>query len=488
MELSTKMKLLQGRDTNSIVIWAAIAALAAGVCYYLAIARDVEPMYVAAVALLIPATGLSLRIWAPSLLAGLLFVGDLKTIPASGITLRDPTMIMLLLVVGAVALECLMVAGGVSVDSFSDRLRGQGLASLMFLALCMIQAVSLTYTESEQGAMKVARFTTFEEVVFFAPLLLLKRRREVMQLLFAYISLGVVLAVIVLFQLSHPTQQVLQGTEDVTKIGESELLSLALLICLYSPLFRSRFVRYAAAIFFLVGVVACASRTGIIALLASLVTTAFLARSKSGAPARKVVIVGLLLAVVVAIPTFFWLRHMPAAQAKIGWKVGELEAFASGNPIQTGTISLRLGFYKSALEALAQHPLFGLGAGGWSIYYYRQDLLHYPHNMVLEVAAEQGIAGLTFLLGSFVMLSRAAFRTFRSNSEYGFVLPMLVFSLCYHFTTGTVESRELWFVCGFVAAAARLRRQEEALQQRSARAHAWPVGRPLEPSAALRTA
>jgi O-antigen ligase len=107
---------------------------------------------------------------------------------------------------------------------------------------------------------------------------------------------------------------------------------------------------------------------------------------------------------------------------------------------------------------LAQHPFLGLGVGGWSIYYYNEDVLYYPHNMLLEVAAEQGIIGLSIVLLIFVILFREGLKLLRSEPYvYGFVFPALVFSLCYHFTTGTVESRSLWFTCGLVAAASRMR-------------------------------
>ena len=305
--------------------------------------------------------------------------------------------------------------------------------------------------------MKVARFVTFEVIVFFAPLLLLKNKKDMQQLLLAIVGLGCALAAKVILELTHPSNQVLRGNEDVTRIGESELLGIAFLICLYSPAIKIRIVKFACVIYFLFSVVACAARTAILATIVSLLVSACFTRSGIGMLSRKTVMSGLVLAALVATPAFMWLRNVPAAEGKVSWKTAELESFISGAPIQTGTMSSRLDFYQSALHVLAHHPGFGLGVGGWSIFYYDQDVLHYPHNMVLEVAAEQGTVGVAILVALLSILFRAGLRLLRYDRNLGFVFPVLVFSLCYHFTTGTVESRELWFVCGLVAAASRLR-------------------------------
>jgi O-antigen ligase len=108
---------------------------------------------------------------------------------------------------------------------------------------------------------------------------------------------------------------------------------------------------------------------------------------------------------------------------------------------------------------MAQHPILGLGVGGWSIYYYNEDVLHYPHDFVLEVGAEQGAVGLTILISLVVMLFRSALRLLRWDPSLAFMFPVFVFFLSYHLTTGTVEARELWFVCGLVAATSRLSMQ-----------------------------
>jgi O-antigen ligase len=97
-----------------------------------------------------------------------------------------------------------------------------------------------------------------------------------------------------------------------------------------------------------------------------------------------------------------------------------------------------------------------MGVGGWSIFYSGEDVLYYPHNFLLEVGAEQGAIGLIPLIALLVLLFRSAFKALRSDPELAFAFPTLVFCISYQLTSGGVESRQLWFICGLSAATARL--------------------------------
>jgi O-antigen ligase len=425
--------------------------------FYLALRWEIEPVYVIAIVTLVPLALFAMQKWPLVILLGLLFVGELKTAPAAGISLTDPTMIFLLLLSGAIFWDILlMLAPSARSLSFLALFQGQAATSMFFLLFCAVMAVSLLYTRSEQGAMKVARFETFEVLVFFAPLLLLKKKKDVRQLLIAFVILGIVLSGQVIIDLLHPSELVLSGNEDPTKIGISELLGCALLFCLYGKLGESGAIKYACVVIFLFGLVACLTRTALISLLISLVVTAFVARGGTGMLSRKRVFIGVVLAVLVAIPTLLWLMDLPAAQGKLRWKVAELLSLASGSSVSTGTVTFRLDFYRSALEALLQHPIIGLGVGGWSIFYYNEDILRYPHNFLLEVGAEQGVIGLIPLIALLVLLLRSALKVLHSDHELAFAFPTLVFCISYHLMTGTVESRQLWFICGLNAATARI--------------------------------
>jgi hypothetical protein len=189
-----------GQKTAALVIG---FALASGLCmFYLALRWEIEPVYVIAIVTLVPLVLFAMRKWPLVILAGLLFVGEFKTAPAEGISLTDPTMIFLLLLSGAVFLDTLFMLA--KSGTFCTLFKGQAAISILFLLFCAIMAVSLLYTRSEQGAMKVARFETFEVLVFFAPLLLLKKKEDVRQLLIAFVVLGIILSGQVIMDLLHP--------------------------------------------------------------------------------------------------------------------------------------------------------------------------------------------------------------------------------------------------------------------------------------------
>jgi O-antigen ligase len=426
--------------------------------FYLALRWEIEPIYVIAIVTLVPVALFAMLKWPLVILAGLLFVGELKTVPAQSISLTDPTMIFLLLLSGAIFWDILlMLAPGARSLSFYALFKGQVAISILFLLFCAVVAISLLYTRSEQGAMKVARFETFEVLVFFAPLLLLKNKKAVRQLLIAFVVVGIMLSGRVIMDLLHPSELVLSGNEDITKIGISELLGFALLFCLYGKLGWSSTIKYACVVILLFGLVACLSRTALISVLISLVGAACVARGGTGMLSRKRVFIGVVLAVLVAVPTLLWLVNLPAAQGKLRWKVAELLSIASGSSVSSGTVTFRLDFYRSALEALLQHPIIGLGVGGWSIFYYNEDVLHYPHNFLLEVGSEQGAIGLIPLIALLVLLLRSALKVLHSDDhELAFTFPTLLFCISYHLMTGTVESRQLWFICGLSAATARI--------------------------------
>jgi O-antigen ligase len=149
-------------------------------------------------------------------------------------------------------------------------------------------------------------------------------------------------------------------------------------------------------------------------------------------------------------------------------KEAELSALLHGNVDPGGTTSRRLDFFRSSLAAMASHPLTGVGLAGWSNYYYGAysgpDRAAYPHNFVLEVAAEQGIPGLTALLVLLGAMIVALRRVRSAHSEFSFVLPVVLFSILLNAITGNIEDRVFffWLSAGFVAARFTLREHTPA--------------------------
>ena len=60
--------------------------------------------------------------------------------------------------------------------------------------------------------------------------------------------------------------------------------------------------------------------------------------------------------------------------------------------------SQRWNYYDRAIELLKMSPFFGAGTGAFGVEYYGEDLRAYPHNILLELWAENGLLGLMLML------------------------------------------------------------------------------------------
>ncbi len=107
------------------------------------------------------------------------------------------------------------------------------------------------------------------------------------------------------------------------------------------------------------------------------------------------------------------------------------------NPDQSTTTStgLRLEFYHHSLAIVAQHPLTGVGTGGFPAAYAKQVAstgkaqTHNPHNEFLHLAVQVGLIGAILLAALFVMQWRIASRLqspMERGLAHGLVLTMVI--------------------------------------------------------------
>jgi O-antigen ligase len=398
----------------------------------------------------------AMRKWPMAIIAGLLFVGNFKTVPARGITITDPTFILLLLCVGAMTLELLFAISGASEWSLSRLFAGQGLKAGLFLLFIGVLAASLSYTASpDDGSMKLLRIVVFDVTLFFAPLLLLKSLKDLRQFAACMLFLGVALTIREVWEAMHPTQAVLQGDADITKIGDGLLLGTTVLMVLFSNVPRSRMMTYGALTVLAVGLIASAARGPMLGLLLTLVITELTRVATASKVDRSKLILGGLLVLLISMGAFVWLQKQPGARNKVEAKQAELLALLSGSQMTGGTVGLRFSYYRSSIQAFSEHPILGLGLAGWSSYYSVAGSPKFPHNFILEVAAEQGFVGLTVLTALLVVLLRSS-RRLTQQPDLAFVFPVILYWIIVNSFTGELENRDLWFWFGMVAAACRL--------------------------------
>ena len=127
------------------------------------------------------------RKWPMALLAGLLFVGNFKTIPAQGISFTDPTFLLFLLCFASLAIDLLFILSGTTEWSLRRLFSGEAIKIVLFLAFVMVLIASYLYSPVQSTAQdKLTRFLAFEVLCFFAPIVLMKNKRELHQFLLAF--------------------------------------------------------------------------------------------------------------------------------------------------------------------------------------------------------------------------------------------------------------------------------------------------------------
>jgi O-antigen ligase len=452
-----------GRGTSGKVMAAAALAVMAVALFYALVHLGIEPMWVLTGAALLPLALFAMRCWPMILMTALLFVGNFKNVPAQGITWTDPTMLLLLLCAGALVLELLFDVSGTSEWSVSRLVAGQGAVILVFLLFNAVLLISFSYTQAiEYGAMKTMRFAVFETLAFLAPILLLKRKDDLDQLVKATVVLSLLLMARDVLSLLNPPKRVLEGSIDITQIGDGMLLAITILIVMYHGAARSRAINYGLSVVLVVGLIASAARSPMVALLVTVLICGWRGSNILNIFSHKKVLVGVAVALLVAFASLMWFAELPGVGTKLAWKEAELAAFTSGSALSAGTIGERLSFYRSAMEAVKENPVLGLGAGGWSTYYSKLGTTRFPHNFLLEVAAEQGLVGFVLLISLLAMLFRSAYRL-KSYHQLAFLFPVLLFCTIYNAVTGDIENRHLWFWLGMVAAGSRMARDHNAL-------------------------
>jgi len=85
--------------------------------------------------------------------------------------------------------------------------------------------------------------------------------------------------------------------------------------------------------------------------------------------------------------------------------------------------SHRYAYWKVALGAFADHPLNGIGSGGFQVRWLAKrdfrEAVQDAHSLYLETAAELGIAGLAALAAFIAGIALAARRTIRRDAALG---------------------------------------------------------------------
>lgn len=251
------------------------------------------------------------------------------------------------------------------------------------------------------------------------------------------------------------------------------------ILAIYAVLAASRLWTRMAAMavlpLLLVALVASGSRGPVLAFAVGLIVFMGLI-SASREARRRLQLVGVtLLAAVVVVP-------LALPSSSIGRAISTL--LGSGAGLSSNG---RSELWAKAFTGFAQHPLFGLGTGGFASL---NPPLPYPHNLLLEMSVELGVIGLLLVSSIIVGFARRLFGAWRAmigrdKVEAATLIALFVMALVNAMFSGAVQDNsELWVWGGIgVGMSVRipLRRASTRLSERRPTGRRKPNvgGRPL---------
>ncbi len=413
-------------------------------------------LWVLAALTLAPLVLIAMRRFRAAFIPPLIFVGYFKTEQSKGLSLTDPTMIALLLLCGSLLLDLLFGVTREESHWQSEFLtQWKGVAS--FGALAAVTAVSYLYSPAPTyGWDKLTRFLVISGILFLAPLVLIKKTDDVRHFTLAMLACAVLLGIKLLLgvtdaSLFAPAAYPFSSEgRDVTQIGAGQLAGIALLWLLFCPYYNlRRFCLMVSVPLLCAALIASVARGPILFFVAVLFPFMFVRRIRAAVTSTKVWLPLLLFGVLAFVGSLYWLQQQDAAQGKLRTKTAEIEEVLSGSSTPTYTAGRRLTLYRWALEMFAEKPLTGWGLGGWSYYVFDRDMPAYPHNLILEIAAEEGVMGVAALGTLLFTVFFAMRRLWRSSPDLSFIAPVFVFSFLATMTSGDINAnRPLWLWCG----------------------------------------
>ncbi|HEX3109407.1 MAG TPA: O-antigen ligase family protein [Thermoanaerobaculia bacterium] len=248
----------------------------------------------------------------------------------------------------------------------------------------------------------------------------------------------------------------------------AQILLMTLPIAAALAASRSRMVFAFVAVVIFAGVLVTYSRGAMVSIVAMLVLVPFVLRVR-----RHVVWKAALAAVLLTAVT-------PATVIRRFHTVTDVVASEQGGqPEETrdASVDKRKLLLSVGLRMFDDAPLFGVGAGNFGRHYahYANEVgssapqyddpgdRQYPHSLYVELAAENGIAGLvTFALAMVIAFSTLTRTKTMSPLRIGILIALagyLVSSLFLH----SAYQRYLWLLLAFIPAIDRLLRQDEAV-------------------------
>lgn len=312
------------------------------------------------------------------------------------------------------------------------------------LLIGLLLLMGCTYSSSlSYGLQKTIKYFTFNLFLFFSVMFFVDDLGKIESLLGIIVVFGLTLAILSFFVIA---------TKGLTGIGR--------FVYLDNPIWYSRTLGISIiSIFFLLSL---SQRKFIkivlITLVPLLLFLMFLSASR-----------GPLLALVLSL--FFFISFFPELTSRkklllLGGIVGTVVLVLLLTPqkmtfrilnigtVQDITALYRLTAWRLALRAFWTSPLLGIGTG--SFFAVSRGILHYPHNIFLELACEAGVVGVvlftlfTYCTFKYGIRMIQQWQTFELRSKMAVtIITIYIFAFINAMVSGDITTNQmLWFSSG----------------------------------------
>ncbi len=334
-----------------------------------------------------------------------------------------------------------------------------------FTAFCLwilwLLCTSLYAPRMDWALEKGLRFALFGLILFVAPLVMFKSKREGMTFLTTLVAIGFIGALVLVTSMLYlvATGSFVELTTRLVLIGSNPIQTgrfMAVCAVLMGTMMafseKRKFIYGLVMLVFVVAALSTGSRGPVLSLFVTLVALGIIV----GGNLRKQVGILILVGALVVVTVLFTMPENLTARYNV-FAGGELVVTRKGLVVFS-TIAARWELWKNALELWIRdiaHFLFGSGVGGYAAIFPWRDF-RYPHNLFLEVLSEFGIIGLVIFLAHAVLAVKDVVRHFRKSYSQPEVLWLgatLTVFFSAMFSGDINDNRLIWFfLSGLLAA------------------------------------
>lgn len=383
-------------------------------------------------ALILAGAGVVLLLYPEFALATFLVVGDIK---------GDDRIAALLPFDLTLAIGAILVAGIALNMLRKKRVVSMPPVYFLFVVLVAMMIASLTYTPVlSAGIEKLELFTTITALATVAPFFVLPDLHAMKRFLWFFGGAAYAICLASLNGLGGATRLV---TPSDNTIGLGRIASVLAAIIWFTAAsglrLKYRLAAYATLTVPVIAMIGSGSRGSTIAFVLLILATVFFSR-RLALEVVALSIVGLAALPFLDIPqaSFRYLGSLFSAQS-----VG-------------GLLDFRADLLEYGWQLLKQHPLLGVGIGGFRYASPNPSLYKWPHDIFIELACELGIPAALIGFAIFGSALRESIRQLRDRFSAEHTVSMIVAGLLWiglmaAVTTGNINSdRSIWLFISLV--------------------------------------